>query len=130
MMRILGIHGIGNLRQLPPQQAAELLSQRWRAALSPGLALNAVVDLRVAYYAHCLTREEPQAADSLEHLNPAAGQLVMAWVAALGAPPEVAQGRLMAPVRQAADWIAGKYGLDRRSVRVYLPGSPPRWTGT
>jgi hypothetical protein len=121
MMRILGIHGIGNLQAgLPPQRAAELLSQRWRAALCPGLAPNAAVDLRVAYYAHCLTREEPQAADSLEHLSPAAGQLVMAWVAALGAPLEVAQGRLMAPLRQAADWIAGKYGLDRRSVRVLI----------
>ena len=84
-MRILGIHGIGNLQaRLPPTTGRRLLSQRWRTALRPGLALNAVVDLRVAYYAHCLTREEPQAADSLEHLSPAAGQLVMAWVAASG----------------------------------------------
>jgi hypothetical protein len=121
MMRILGIHGIGNLQAgLPPQQAAELLSQRWRAALRPGLGPDAVVDLHVAYYAHCLAHDEPQAPDSLEHLSPAAGQLVMAWVAALGAPPEVAQGRLMAPVRQAADWIAARYGLDRRSVRVLV----------
>ena len=121
MMRILGIHGIGNLQVgSSPQQAAELLSQRWRAALRPGLAPNAIVDLQVAYYAHCLARDEPQAPDSLEHLSPAAGQLVMAWVAALGAPPEVAQGRLTAPVRQAADWIAARYGLDHRSVRVLV----------
>jgi hypothetical protein len=121
MMRILGIHGIGNLQAgLPPQQAAELLSQRWRAALRPGLDPNAVVDLRVAYYAHCLAHDEPQGPDSLEHLSPAAAHLVLAWVTALGAPPEVAQGRLMAPVRQAADWIAARYELDRRSVRVLV----------
>jgi hypothetical protein len=121
MMRILGIHGIGNFQVgLSPQQAAELLSQRWRAALRPGLDPNGVIDLHVTYYAHCLTRDEPQAPDSLDYLSPAAGQLVMAWVAALGAPPEVAQGRLMAPVRQAADWIAGKYKLDRRSVRTLV----------
>jgi hypothetical protein len=121
MMRILGIHGIGNLQGgVPPQQASELLSQRWRTALRPGLAPNAAVDFCVAYYAHCLVCDESQAPDSLEQLSPAAGQLVMGWVAALGAPPEVIQGRLMAPVRQAADWIAARYGLDHRAVRVLV----------
>jgi hypothetical protein len=121
MKRILGVHGIGNFQAgLPSRQAAELLSQRWRAALRPEPVPAAAVDLHVAYYAHCLTREEAQAPDSLEHLSPAAGQLVMSWVAALGAPPEVTQGHLMAPLRQATDWIATKYGLDRRSVQAIV----------
>ena len=120
MTRILGIHGIGNFQAgLPPEAAGQLLGQRWEAAL-PHPAAAGVIDVRVAYYAHCLGPARAQGSDELAHLTPSAEQFVMAWVKALGAPAEIAQGRVGAPVRQAADWIAARYGLDRRSVHLLI----------
>ena len=120
MTRILGIHGIGNFQAgLPPEAAGQLLGQRWEAAL-PHAAAAGVIDVRVAYYAHCLGPARAQGSDELAHLTPSAEQFVMAWVKALGAPAEIAQGRVGAPVRQAADWIAARYGLDRRSVHLLI----------
>ena len=119
MMGVLGIHGIGNFRSCrrdgPPNSSAGAGGLPCAPASPRTPSSNSASLLR-----RCLVRDEPQAPDSLEHLSPEAGQLVMAWVAALGAPPEVAQGRLMAPVRQAANWIAARYELDRRSVRVLV----------
>ncbi|MFD0427500.1 serine peptidase [Streptomyces zhihengii] len=41
----------------------------------------------------------------------------MDWVSALGAPAEVTMGRTTLPVRQAAEWIARRYGdMARRFV--------------
>jgi hypothetical protein len=119
--RILGIHGIGNLQaELQPLSAAHLLGQRWQAALMRAVTSSAIIDVRVAYYADCLAQGHAQGNDELEYLAPSAKQLVMAWVETLGAPREVAQGRLGAPVRQAADWIATKFGLDRGLVHVLV----------
>jgi hypothetical protein len=119
--RILGIHGIGNFQAgLQPSSASQLLGRRWQAALMRALTSRAIIDVRVAYYADCLVQGHAQGNDELEYLAPSAKQLVMAWVEALGAPREVAQGRLGAPVRQAADWIATKFGFDCRSVHVIV----------
>jgi pimeloyl-ACP methyl ester carboxylesterase len=41
-------------------------------------------------------------------------------VDALGAPTEVAQGRLTQPARAAADWIARRFGLDHAVVRLLV----------
>ena len=37
--------------------------------------------------------------------------MLLRWASALGAPDEVAQGRLIQPAR-TADWIARRDGLD------------------
>ena len=95
-----------------------------------GLTPRAIIDVRVAYYADCLAQGHAQGNDELDYLAPSAKQLVMAWVEALGAPTEVAQGRFGVPVRQAADWIATRFGLDRRPFTCLSRDSLPRWTGT
>ena len=47
-------------------------------------------------------------------------QMLLSWAGTLGAPVEVAQGRLTAPARAAADWIARRFGLDNRVVRLLV----------
>lgn len=46
--------------------------------------------------------------------------MLLHWAQQLGAPPEVAQGRLAAPARTAADWIARRFGLDSKLVRLLV----------
>lgn len=101
-------------------EAAALLSQRWSTALHRGLGQHAQVKLRVAYYAHHLVADIAQGIAHPEHLSQLEQQMLLSWVAALGAPTEVAQGRLMAPARQATDWIARRFGLDHRLVRLLV----------
>ncbi len=43
-----------------------------------------------------------------------------AWLAELGAPPAVAQGRLTFPLRHAADWVARRFSLDGRVTRAFV----------
>jgi hypothetical protein len=119
--RVVGVHGIGNYQVgMGAAEAATLLSQRWSTALCRGLGQHAQVELRVAYYAHHLTADIAQGIAHPEHLSRPEQQMLLSWVAALGAPAEVAQGRLMAPARQAADWIARRFGLDHRLVQLLV----------
>jgi hypothetical protein len=46
--------------------------------------------------------------------------MLLRWAAELGAPAEVAQGRLGVPARATADWIARKFGLDNKLVRLLV----------
>ncbi|SDM74038.1 hypothetical protein [Allokutzneria albata] len=118
MTRFLGVHGIGNHRPgLEPDAAAENLAQRWEKALRRGLPEEAVIDMRVAYYAHHLARGIAQGPESLDAQEQ---QLLLDWARHLGAPEDVAQGRLTAPARRAADWIARKFGLDSGLVRIMV----------
>lgn len=46
--------------------------------------------------------------------------MVLAWVVQLGAPQEVAQGWVTAPIRQALSWVADRFGLDRDLVHRFV----------
>jgi pimeloyl-ACP methyl ester carboxylesterase len=78
------------------------------------------VDLQVAYYAQHLARDVAQGDGELARLEPGAEQLVMAWVNALGAKIDESQGRIGIPMRQAVNWVAHRYGLDQRLVRILV----------
>ena len=119
--RIVGVHGIGNRqRGMTPSEAATVLDTRWSSALRRGLGQDSGLQAVVAYYAHHLTKDIAQGAGDPEHLTEPEQQMLLHWAAALGAPPEVAQGWLAAPARAAADWIARKVGLDSKLVRLLV----------
>lgn len=119
--RIVGVHGIWNRQQgKTPAEAAGVLGSRWTVALRRGLGQDSDVKAAVAYYAHHLTTDTPQGAEDPEHLAQPEQEMLLRWAAALGAPDEIAQGRLGAPTRAAADWIARTYGLDNIVVRLLV----------
>ncbi|MFI7121946.1 alpha/beta fold hydrolase [Amycolatopsis sp. NPDC049868] len=122
MTRIVGVHGIGNHEPgLTAEQATTVVSGRWLAALRRQLGEHVGLDLRVAYYADRLARGVAQGAmDDPETLTEPEKELLLAWAGWLGAPAEVAQGRLTAPARAAASWIARTFGLDSRMVRIFV----------
>jgi hypothetical protein len=117
-LRVLGVHGVGNLQPgLEPPAAAERLAGWWsRALLKPGSFEPDRLDLTVAYYAHHLTKTVPQGQDDLD----AADQdEVLTWATLLGLPGETAQGQLARPARAAVDWVARRFGLDTRLARAF-----------
>jgi pimeloyl-ACP methyl ester carboxylesterase len=102
--RIVGVHGIGNLRDgEAPGKAALRIGAEWTDWLDwPG------ADLRVAYYAHHLNRGHgPGGAEALE-----AGEqeLLLGWVEQLRGVPAPRQEPLTARARQAAGWLSQRYG--------------------
>ncbi|MGF0173154.1 serine peptidase [Streptomyces sp. Marseille-Q5077] len=103
---IVGVHGIRCYRYLAKEgtaeRAAEALAAEWAAAL--GMPLSA------AYYAQLLHLGATQGADEPELLPPDAQRMLMDWVSALGAPAEVTMGHGTLPVRQAASWLAERFG--------------------
>ncbi|MGH3979014.1 MAG: serine peptidase [Pseudonocardiaceae bacterium] len=118
---VVGVHGIGNRqRGTTPSEAAAVLGNRWSSALRRGLGQDCGLQAAVAYYAHHLAKDTAQGAGDPEHLAEPEQEMLLRWAAALGAPPEVAQGRLAAPARAAADWIARKVGLDSKLVRLLV----------
>jgi pimeloyl-ACP methyl ester carboxylesterase len=118
---VVGVHGIGNhQRATTPDEAAAILGNRWTAALRRGLGQDRGVAAVVAYYADHLAAEPAQGAADPEQLTEAEQAMLLEWAAALGAPPEVAQGQLAAPARAAADWIARRFGLDSALVRLLV----------
>jgi hypothetical protein len=115
------VHGIGNRqRSTTPDQAATVLGTRWSAALRRGLGQDSGLTAVVAYYAHHLVKNIAQGTGDPEHLTEPEQQMLLRWAQHLGAPPEVAQGRLAAPARGAADWIARRFGLDNRVIRLLV----------
>jgi len=119
--RLVGVHGIGNLqRGTPADQGAALLGARWTAALRRGMGEGSDIVAEVAYYAHHLAADTAQGAADPEHLTEFEQRMLLTWAGTLGAPEEVAQGRLAAPARAAADWIARRFGLDNRLVRLLV----------
>ncbi len=118
---VVGVHGIGNRQPgRTPGEAAAILGGRWTPALRRGLGVGSQGDAVVAYYAHQLAGETAQGVGDPAQLTEPEQQLLLDWAAALGAPTEVAQGRLTQPARVAADWIARRFGLDHAYVRLLV----------
>ncbi|MEU1177850.1 hypothetical protein ABZ464_09390 [Streptomyces sp. NPDC005820] len=108
---IVGIHGIRCYRYLARAGTVELagraLADEWAAAL--GLPLDPGA-FHAAYYAQLLHLGTTMGTDEAEHLPPGAQRLLVEWVSALGAPAEVTMGPGTLPVRQAAGWLAERFG--------------------
>jgi len=85
-------------------------------------ALTGEVELRVAYYADVLqpTGQQGAVGGDLEDLDSLGQQMLLQWVALLGAPAEIAQGYGTMPMRQAISWVATRYGLDNRLVSWFV----------
>ncbi|MBA2324343.1 MAG: hypothetical protein H0V92_10150, partial [Pseudonocardiales bacterium] len=90
------------------------------AALRRGMGEGSDIVADVAYYAHHLGADTAQGAADPEHLTESEQRMLLSWADTLGAPAEVAQGRLAAPARAAADWIARRFGLDNRMVGLLV----------
>jgi hypothetical protein len=122
---ISGVHGIGNYHYLActgsVAAATDQISTDWVRALEGGLANTdpqspALVDLRVAYYAHLLHRGVTQGVADPSFLDDDAQDLLIAWVEQLiPAPvPQIAQGPRTARARAAADWLTRHLGAQVR----------------
>lgn len=109
---VLGVHGIWKYAPAIPTDAAAALTKSWRSALQ-----QRNLTVAVAYYSHHLQLDSQGASDDLEQLDrdrpgQVAGMLT-AWMAATDdAPDDVAQGQVLAPVRQLASWFVARYRVD------------------
>jgi hypothetical protein len=122
MIKVLGVHGIGNDRpDMSDVNAADDLRAVWQHGLRDGLGeASDSIDLEVAYYAPALRSDQAQGADPFAEMDDGAGWDLLRWVGHLGAPAEVAQGRVTQPLRQAVDWIARHFGLDNHLVAIFV----------
>jgi hypothetical protein len=117
MIRIVGVHGVGNHRpSVTSAQAGEQLSVIWHRALTRSLPVP--VDLTVAYYADHLNPRGRQGAQ--DDLPPEARELLAVWLNQLDVPPAVAQGNATRPIRQALAWIAERRRLAPRLVELFV----------
>jgi hypothetical protein len=94
-VRIVGVHGVGNLDPArSPAAAAERLAATWAAAL------NGVgpMELAIAYYAHHLRPIAVQSAEDLDFVDEKVARLVLAWGVAMGVPDELTQGPATVPL--------------------------------
>ncbi|QFR02263.1 hypothetical protein F9278_45885 [Streptomyces phaeolivaceus] len=134
---IVGVHGIRCYRYLTEAGSAELAGEALAAEWSEALGLPPEPrTLHTAYYAPLLHLGTAQGSDEAELLPPGGQRLLVEWVSALGAPTEVTMGRGTKPVRQAAEWLAERYGAAARRFVIMLcreadtyvsdPGSPRR----
>jgi hypothetical protein len=135
MIRVVGIHGIGNysyFRNLGSAPAASAaISRAWSEWLADGIAGIAAPNLHVAYYSHCLHRGTPQSVDDVAILGPVGQDLLIAWVRELQPVSQIAQGPRTAQARQAVDWVTRHFGLLTglsiltfcREVETYLSAS-------
>ncbi|MGV9311301.1 serine peptidase [Streptomyces sp. NPDC003691] len=124
-MRILGVHGIGNLLEgVGPAEAAEQLAGVWRHHLARGAFADAAAgcELSVAYYADLLADEGAQSAGpvGLDDLDAEAEELLSGWLDQLGLPAEPPQGLLTWPFRQAVEWIAERDLLKPETVEMFV----------
>lgn len=118
---VVGVHGIGNYQAGVAQDvAAAALGERWTAGLRRGLGPSSDAMARVAYYADRLAPEVAQGGSSLDSVEGPAQELLLAWAGELGAPEEVAQGRLTLPARAAADWIVHRSRAERGVVHRFV----------
>jgi hypothetical protein len=122
-LRILGVHGVKNHQGgLEPAVAAERLAGWWTSAVRKGLGLSeygeSLLTINMAYYAHRLHLGTAQGEDDPGLLDPDVQELIVSWSKLCGAPQETAQGWLGSPARAAADWVACKWGLDQKIVRI------------
>jgi hypothetical protein len=121
MTRVLGVHGVGNYQaRRTPDAAARRLATVWESALQEGLGPEADLDVRVAYYASHLRAPVAQSAAEPELLSPVGAAMLTEWATLLGAPNSVVEGYPTAPLRQIAEWVAQRFGLDTRLVRTFV----------
>jgi hypothetical protein len=117
MLRVVGVHGVGNHRpSATSAQAGEQLSAIWRRVLAR--RFPAPVDLTVAYYADHLNPRGRQGAE--DDLPPEARELLAAWLKQLDVPPAAAHGNATRPIRQALAWIAERRRLAPRLVELFV----------
>ena len=112
MIEVVGVHGIRNLRRsVPADQVVAARSATWSSALVEGLGCPpGLFRMTYCYYAPLLAAHDiAQGDEMLDQLPGDVQEMILAWVAELGAPPAVAQGRLTRPIRQAADWVNMHY---------------------
>ncbi len=121
MIRIAGVHGIGNYHYLAAARsvasASTEISTDWTRNLERGLASihpapQAQLDFRVAYYAHLLHRGTVQGNFDPAYLDDDAQELLIAWVEQLVPANmlQLAQGPRTARARAAADWLTQHLG--------------------
>jgi len=124
VIRILAVHGVGNLRPgVSPQVAEEALASSWQRYLDRGPLRSLGVDYEVyaAYYAPCLSQPGQQSGLArLEDLDALAQEMVLEWAMAQGMSALGAQGRGTAPVRSAVSWVAQRRGLPESAVRTFV----------
>lgn len=136
---VVGVHGIKCYGYYDDAAgsagAATLMAAHWTRALAEGadITLEAVTGrLAVAYYAHLLRMATAQGQDTaLRWLDEGERAVLADLIRDLGAPVQVAHGPGTVPVRQAAQWLADRFGKAAvgsvavfcREVQAYL-GSP------
>jgi hypothetical protein len=117
MIRVVGVHGVGNHRpSATSAQASEQLSAIWRRALARRFPVP--VDLTIAYYADHLHPDGRQGAE--DDLPPEARELLAAWLEMLDVPTAITQGNATRPIRQAIAWIAERRRLAPRLVELFV----------
>jgi hypothetical protein len=118
-MRVVGVHGIGNLGYLDragsPEAAATAMAADWQGWLEAGVAAAGLdageLEVTAAYYSQHLRRGTAQAeGDLAAALSPEEQLLLVEWVEALQLTPQIAQGPRTARARQAADWLTRRVG--------------------
>ncbi|ADD43257.1 hypothetical protein [Stackebrandtia nassauensis] len=119
-MKIVGIHGIRCYRPDPPLEAARYLETKWRQALEDNPVLKwpvRSIDFSISYYAHLLVQQGRQ---SDTDLDDAALQLLTELLAPWTPDAAGIQGRAMVLLRLAAARLAGKHGLEERTVWRFI----------
>ncbi|QNP69029.1 serine peptidase [Streptomyces roseirectus] len=125
---IVAVHGVGNSfgAEISSEQKEELRAIRaasWTRHLAEGLGVPSDhIHLDFAYYADKLlpgiVEQGTAALDELD--DPLEQQMLAAWAAHLGVPPEIAQGRLTAPLRQITAWVADRFDLAEGPLKVFI----------
>lgn len=121
-IHVTGVHGIGNLDEDLPEQAASKLSTRWQRALTSALVGDDGLALTVAYYAHHLAVVRQSADDGLDHLSVLEHEWLVGWADQLDALPAdlVPQAAYAIPARMLVDFIARKRGLNKHLLRPFV----------
>jgi hypothetical protein len=124
MARVLGVHGVGNLRaEMTPEQAAHNLAGIWHKHLCRGgVGLRPHDDVVVAYYAALLHPPGRQGAGAggLDDLPADAEDMLWAWLTEHDLPTGTARGRGTWPLRQALAWIAERRHLAPHLVELFV----------
>lgn len=126
MVRIVGVHGVRNLRQTDSTAASAELSAIWSEHLARGLAETITEDeVSVAYYADILNlacrRNDAQGAEpDLDNLDAAETRALISWASACGVTADGSQGYATAPVKWLVSAVADRFSLDRALVRLFV----------
>ncbi|MER5344958.1 alpha/beta hydrolase family protein [Streptomyces mirabilis] len=126
MRKIVGVHGVGNLRpKETAEEARRNLADVWHRNLKRGRAKDAPDEFAVsmAYYADLLVPSGAQGATvggSLDALPEDAEQMVRDWLLELGLPAEQSQGPGTWPIRQALGWLAERRRIGPKLTEAFV----------